>query len=49
MSILRFLNNNIGLITLVVGLSAIYLYLKQKVDSKRDIAKLILQEIRYAE
>lgn len=49
MSILQFLNDNIGLITLVVGLSAIYLYLKQKADSKRDIAKLILQEIRYAE
>lgn len=49
MSILQFLNDNIGLITLIVGLSAIYLYLKQKADSKRDIAKLILQEIRYAE
>lgn len=49
MSILQFLNDNIGLIALVVGLSAIYLYLKQKTDSKRDIAKLILQEIRYAE
>jgi len=49
MSILQLLNDNIGLTTLVVGLSAIYLYLKQKADSKRDIAKLILQEIRYAE
>jgi len=49
MSILQFLNNNIGLITLIVGLSAIYLYLKQKADAKGDIAKLILQEIRYAE
>lgn len=49
MSIPQFLNDNIGLITLIVGLSAIYLYLKQKADSKRDIAKLILQEIRYAE
>lgn len=49
MPILQFLNDNIGLITLVVGLLAIYLYLKQKADSKRDIAKLILQEIRYAE
>ena len=49
MSILQFLDDNIGLTTLVVGLSAIYLYLKQKADSKRDIAKLILQEIRYAE
>ena len=49
MSIFKFLNDNIGLITLIVGLSAIYLYLKQKADAKRDIAKLILQEIRYAE
>lgn len=49
MSILKFLNDNIGLITLIVGFSAIYLYLKQKADTKRDIAKLILQEIKYAE
>lgn len=49
MIILQFLNDNIGVITLVVGFLAIYLYLKQKADAKRDIAKLILQEIRYAE
>lgn len=49
MVLLQFLNNNIGLITLIVGLLVIYLYLKQKADAKRDIAKLILQEIRYAE
>jgi len=48
-SIPFFLNNNIGLVTLVVGGFAIYLYLKSKKDHKRDAAKLILKEIRYAE
>ncbi len=38
-----------GLVTLVVGGLAIYLYLKQKKDHKRNAARLILQEIRYAE
>lgn len=49
MIIFQFLNDNIGSITLIVGLLAIYLYFKQKADRKRDTAKLILQEIRYAE
>lgn len=44
-----FLNNNIGVITFLVGSTAIYLYIKQRVDRERDAAKLILQEIRYAE
>lgn len=38
-----------GLITLGVGFIAIYLYLKQKKDNKRDAGLLILQEVRYAE
>lgn len=42
-------NKGMGLITLVVGFVAIYLYLKQKKDHKRDAALLILQEVRYAE
>ena len=42
-------NQGVGLITLVVGLLAIYLYLKQRKDNKRQVASLILQEIRYAE
>jgi hypothetical protein len=46
---LDFLNKNIGLVTVVVGLFAIYLYYKQKRDGKREAALLILQEIRYAE
>lgn len=46
---LNFLNGNQGFVTLLVGGSAIYLYLKQKADQKRDAASLILQEIRYAE
>lgn len=37
------------LVTLCVGLFAIYLYLKERNDRKRDVAKLILQEIRCAE
>jgi len=46
-----FLNSNFftGVITLFVGGFAIYLYIKQRVDKKRDAARLILQEIRYAE
>jgi len=38
-----------GTITLVVGLVAIGLYFRQKNDQRRDAAKLIAQEIRYAE
>jgi len=52
LQLLQSLNNYLGLITLAVGFvgfSAIYLYIKQKVDRKRDAAMLILQEIRYAE
>ena len=41
--------DNQSLTTLLVGGFAIYLYLKQKTDHKRDAAKLILQEVRYAE
>ena len=37
------------IVTLFVGGLAIYLYYKQKIENKRDAAKLILQEIRYAE
>ncbi len=48
-SILNFLNDNLGLITLFGGLIVVYLYLRQKSDHKRDAASLILQEIRYAE
>jgi len=46
-----FFNSNFftGTVTFVVGLFAIILYFRQKNDRKRDAAKLILQEIRYAE
>jgi hypothetical protein len=47
--IFDFLNNNLGVITLLVGSIAIGLYIHQKRDYKKGIAKLILQEIRYAE
>jgi hypothetical protein len=50
-SLLHFANSSFffALITLAVGSSAIAIYVKQKQDSKRDAASLILQEIRYAE
>ena len=48
-SISKLLNDNPGFVTLIVGSFAIYLYLKQKTNHKRDAAKLILQEVRYAE
>lgn len=38
-----------SLITLIVGGFALYLYVIQKKDSKKDAAKIILQEIRRAE
>jgi hypothetical protein len=47
--ILKPLNDNLGVVTFAVGFFAIYLYLKQRKDRKRDAASLILQEIRYAE
>lgn len=48
-SILKFLNDNLGLVTLIVGGFAICLYFKQKNDTKRDAARIIIQEIRRAE
>ncbi len=46
-----FLNSNffVGLITFMVGGFAIFLYKKKNFDTKRDAAKIILQEIRRAE
>ncbi|HPN54781.1 MAG TPA: hypothetical protein PLB52_02505 [Candidatus Moranbacteria bacterium] len=38
-----------AILTLFVGLLAYIIYLRQKADHKKDIANLILQEIRYAE
>ncbi len=48
-TILDFLNNNLGLVTLIVGAFVYIVYLKQQQDNKRDAAKIILQEIRRAE
>lgn len=47
----NFLQSNffLALVTLVVGGFAIYLYIKQNADTKRDAAKIVLQEIRRAE
>lgn len=49
--IISIFNSNffIAIITLLVGGFAIVLYKKQKIDYKRDVALLVLQEIRYAE
>lgn len=49
--IIAIFNSNffIAIVTLSVGGFAIGLYKKQKNDYKRDVALLILQEIRYAE
>lgn len=46
-----FLNSNllVSIVTFVVGGFAIGIYIKQKIDQEKDAAKLILQEIRYAE
>lgn len=46
-----FLDSNFftGTVTLIAGLVVVFLYLRQKYDGQRDAAKLILQEIRYAE
>lgn len=38
-----------AIITLFVGSVAYFIYIQQKIDYKRKIANLILQEIRYAE
>jgi hypothetical protein len=37
------------IVNIVVGSFALYLYLKRRKDNERDAAKLILQEIRYAD
>lgn len=46
-----FFNSNlfVALVALVVGVLAYYVYWKQRRDNKRDVAKIILQEIRRAE
>jgi len=46
---ITWLNQNVGLVTLVVGCFAIFLYLKQKSDTKKEAAMLIVQEVRFAE
>lgn len=39
----------ISFTTFFVGIFVIYLYIKQKIDYKEDVARIILQEIRRAE
>ena len=49
MFLVDFINENLGVITLVVGFFAILLYIYQKNEKKRELARLIFQEIRCAE
>lgn len=42
-------NSLIAAVTLIAGFVALFIYYKEKNDKKRDLAKLILQEVRYAE
>ncbi|MEK7662138.1 MAG: hypothetical protein AAB355_01380 [Patescibacteria group bacterium] len=46
---LGFFNDNLGVVTLIAGAFALFLYKRQQRDYKKDAASLILQEIRYAE
>lgn len=46
---LKFLNDNLGFVTLITAASAFVVYWKQKSDKKSQIARLILLEIRTAE
>ncbi len=50
-NIIKLLNSNffVALITAIVGYTAIHLYKKQQADNKKNAARLIIQEIRYAE
>lgn len=46
---LDFINTYDWIVTIIVGLVAVFLYFQARNDNKRDAAKLILQEIRYAD
>ena len=46
---LKFLGDNPSVVTLLVGSFAICLYYRQKADAKRNVARIIIQEIRRAE
>jgi len=48
-SLVSFIDNHQWLVTIFVGLFAVLIYWRQRNDTKRDAAKLILQEIRYAD
>ena len=43
------IDNHDWIVTLIAGLIAVYLYLRGRFDARRDAAKLILQEMRYAD
>ncbi|TSC89717.1 MAG: hypothetical protein G01um10143_207 [Parcubacteria group bacterium Gr01-1014_3] len=47
--IISFFDQHQWLIALLAGLVAVFIYYKGRSDNKKDAAKLILQEIRYAD
>lgn len=48
-SLASFIDAHEGTVTLFIGLVASLIYFKNRSDAKRDAAKLVLQEIRYAD
>lgn len=47
--LIKAVDNHLGIVTLAVGAFVFIVYLSEKKDNKSNAAKLILQEIRYAE
>ena len=47
--ILDFLDKHMGFVTLIAGIFTLVIYITQKIDNKRNAAKIIIQEIRRAE
>ena len=47
--LISIIDNHGWIVTIFVGLFALVLYWRARVDNRRDAAKLILQEIRYAD
>jgi len=47
--LLAFVDNHDWIVTIVVSFVVVFLYYYGRKDAKRDAAKLILQEMRYAD
>ena len=48
-TLVNFVDQHDWMVTIFVGLFAVLIYYKSKMDKERDAAKLILQEVRYAD